>query len=63
MNKPDTGGLDRAAFLQAATVVATAAPIAAEVPPQPPPAAAVPALGGGQPTAQLFWAIYEPLCE
>ncbi len=57
--KTDSPGLNRRLVMQAATALAAvAAPAAtatsASAEPQAPPAA-TPALGGGQPTAQLFW--------
>jgi para-nitrobenzyl esterase len=56
--KPQAAGLNRRAVMQAATALAAvtapaAAVTAASAEPQAPPAP--PALGGGQPTAQLFW--------
>jgi para-nitrobenzyl esterase len=58
MTKSESAGLNRRAVMQAATVLAAvAAPAgtAASASAEPQAPAATPALGGGQPTGQLFW--------
>ena len=59
MTKQLTSGapVSRRTLVQTAALATAILPAVAKAEPQVPPAPAVPALGGGQPTSQLFWTV------